>query len=99
MTAHPQEQLTPGDHQYFEWSKAKQQTNLLHPLMTHVQRRNYYSHYEDNQFKQNKTMITSPNSHLKKKQKINGIESTDQINHLQVKIFVSKNERDIYLFL
>jgi hypothetical protein len=62
MTAPPQQQqLTPGDHQYFEWSN----------------RRNYYQYSEDNQLKQNK-----PISHIKKKQKINGITSYDELNHL-----------------
>jgi len=80
MTAPLQQQLTPGDHQYFEWSTSKQQTNLLHPLMTHTHRRNYYQHSEeDDQLK--------PTSHIKKKQKLNGITSNDEINHLQVKIF------------
>ena len=38
MTAPPQQQhLTPGDHQYFEWSN----------------RKNFYPYSEDNQMKQN----------------------------------------------
>jgi hypothetical protein len=62
MTAPPQQQqLTPGDHQYFEWSN----------------RKNYYQYSEDNQLK--------PISHIKKKQKINGITSYDELNHLPVK--------------
>ncbi len=67
MTAPPQQHLTPGDHQYFEWSN----------------RRNFYSHSEDNQMKQNK-----PIAHVKKKQKINGITSNDEPDQLPVrKIF------------
>jgi hypothetical protein len=108
MTAPPQQQLTPGDHQYFEWSTSKQQTNLIHPLMTHTHRKHYYQHYEekhlveDNQLKQNTTTITSPlslspTSHIKKKQKINGIGSSsfntnDEQNQSQVRIFVSKKK-------
>jgi len=91
MTAPPQQQLTPGDHQYFEWSTSKQQTNLLHPLMTHTNRKHYYQDYEerhlleDNQLKQNRTTITSPvnsspTSHIKKRQKLNGIGSNDEQN-------------------
>ncbi|CAF0821848.1 unnamed protein product [Adineta steineri] len=96
MTAPPQQQLTPGDHHYFEWSTSKQQTNLLHPLMTHTNRKQYYQHYEDkhnledNQLKSNKTTGTSPSSlspplnqisgHIRKKQKVNGIGSSSSLN-------------------
>jgi hypothetical protein len=92
MTAPPQQQLTPADHHYFEWSTSKQPTNLVHPLMTHTHRTQYYQHYEekslleDNQLKQNKTTITPPlslsppsnltNGHIRKKQKVNGIGSS-----------------------
>lgn len=99
MTAPPQQQLTPGDHQYFEWSTSKQQTNLIHPLMTQTHRKHYYQQLEDNQLKQNKTttitspLTLSPTSHIKKKQKINSIGSSstfdtnDEQNQSQVKIF------------
>jgi hypothetical protein len=105
MTAPPQQQLTPGDHQFFEWSTSKQQTNLIHPLMTHTHRKQYYQNYEeDNQLKQNKTTIKSPltlspTSHIKKKQKMNGIGSTsfntnDEQNQSQVQIFLLKKKRN-----
>jgi hypothetical protein len=113
MTAPPQQQLTSGDHQYFEWSTSKQQTNLVHPLMTHTNRKHYYQYYEekhlleDNQLKQNKTTtITppsslSPTSHIRKKQKLNGIESSslntndeqNQSQQQQVKIFLLKRKK------
>jgi hypothetical protein len=108
MTAPLQQQLTPGDHQYFEWITSKQQTNVIHPSMTHTYRKHYYQPYqekyllEDNQLKQNKTTITqplslSPISHVKKKQKINGIESSslntnDEQNQSQVDIFIFKKK-------
>jgi hypothetical protein len=83
MTAPPQQQITPVDHHYFEWSTSKQQTNLVQPLMTHTNHKQYYQNYEekclieDNQLKQNKPTITSPNNeHLRKKQKINGMSSS-----------------------
>ena len=92
MTAPPQQQLTPADHHYFDWSTSKQPTNLIQPLTTttHKHHRQYYQHYdekqhllEDNQLKQNKTTITPPlnlspvsNDHIRKKQKLNGIGSS-----------------------
>ena len=79
MTAPPlQQQLTPGDHHYFEWSTSKQQTNHTHPLMPH---NHYYQHLLDG-----KTTVTPPlslsptsnhpNDHIRKKQKLNGSLNT-----------------------
>jgi hypothetical protein len=85
MTTPSQEQLTSVDHQYFDWSTSKQQTNLHQPLMTHTNRRH---HYEDKQFKSNTSPVSlSPISHIKKKQKRNGKRSNDEQNQSQVKKF------------
>ncbi|CAF1090202.1 unnamed protein product [Adineta ricciae] len=69
MTAPPQQQLTPIDHHYFDWSKL--QTNHVYPSMSYTSRRQYYDEkrsFEDNQ------SINSSTDHLHKKQKLNETE-------------------------